>query len=253
MNTASRALAVVVGRGQSKRLPGKALRSLGGHPLIGWTARAAAASGVDTAIVSSDDAEIAATAERYGVQRPYLRPAELAADDTPNDRVLAHAVKWMREHRGVEYEIAVLVQSAAPFVRPEDIDACIANLRDSEASCCFTVTEAPVRPEGMFRVGDDGYAAPVIPGPWTGADRKKHTLPPAYQPNGAVWAVKSAAFLSAGALYCPPFRVVPMARERSVDIDFEYDLAVAEALAGALDIRIAAIPPKPETTKPCNP
>ena len=94
----------------------------------------------------------------------------------------------------------------------------------------------------MFREAPGGEAMPVIKGPWLGPDRRAHPLPPTYQPNGAAWALRADVFLETGAVYMPPFRTVVMAAERSVDIDYEYDLMMAETLAAAFGYTIT--PPK---------
>ena len=81
-------LGLIVGRDGSKRLPGRALRALGGHPLIDWPTRAALASCLDRVMISIDDLDIAAAAENCGAEVPFLRPSELARDNVGNDAVL---------------------------------------------------------------------------------------------------------------------------------------------------------------------
>src|SRR5215210_8743285 len=78
------AIGIVPARGGSKTVPRKNLKLLGGLPLIAHSIISARAAGaLDRLIVSTDDAEIAAVAREYGAEVPFLRPEELAADDTP--------------------------------------------------------------------------------------------------------------------------------------------------------------------------
>ena len=77
-------LGVITARGGSKGIPGKNIKDLCGQPLIAYTIKAAQESGVfDRIILSTDDPKIAEVAKRYGVEVPFMRPAELAQDSTP--------------------------------------------------------------------------------------------------------------------------------------------------------------------------
>ena len=92
-------LGVITARGGSKSIPRKNIKELAGKPLIAYTIEAAKESGVfDRIILSTDDQEIADVAKRYGVEVPFLRPAEFAPDTTPHLSVMQHAVTWLKEH-----------------------------------------------------------------------------------------------------------------------------------------------------------
>ena len=76
-------LAIIPARGGSKRLPRKNILNLAGKPLISWTIEAALGSKyIDRIVVSTDDNEIAVIAKQFGAEVPFLRPNELATDDT---------------------------------------------------------------------------------------------------------------------------------------------------------------------------
>ena len=86
-------LAVIPARGGSKGLPGKNLRSLAGIPLIGHSILLAKmCPQIDRLIVSTESPGIAAVAREYGADVPFVRPVELAQDDTPMWPVLTHAL-----------------------------------------------------------------------------------------------------------------------------------------------------------------
>lgn len=126
-------LAVVPARGGSKGLPGKNIRELAGLPLIGHSLRAAAlVRDVRRCIVSTDSAEIAEVAESLGGDVPFLRPAELAQDDTPMAPVLRHALERMTQE-GEAYDFVLLLDPTSPARRPADISAAIARLQEQEA------------------------------------------------------------------------------------------------------------------------
>src|SRR5512146_45854 len=91
-------LAVIPARGGSKSIPRKNIRSFAGHPLIAYSIAAGlAAETVTRVIVSTDDVEIAAISRRYKAETPFLRPAELSLDNTPDLPVFQHALQWLAE------------------------------------------------------------------------------------------------------------------------------------------------------------
>jgi CMP-N,N'-diacetyllegionaminic acid synthase len=120
-----RVLGVVPARGGSKGLPGKNLRILAGLPLIGHSLRAAAmVPSITRCIVSTDSAEIAAVAEDLGGDVPFLRPAALAADDTPMAPVLRHALAEL-EQAGEPYDYVILLDPTSPAREPAEITAAL--------------------------------------------------------------------------------------------------------------------------------
>lgn len=126
-------LAVIPARGGSKGLPGKNIRELAGLPLIGHSLRAAElVPEVRRCVVSTDSEEIAGVATVLGGEVPFLRPAELAQDDTPMAPVLRHALEWVTQE-GQDPDLVLLLDPTSPARRPEDISAAIARLRDEEA------------------------------------------------------------------------------------------------------------------------
>jgi CMP-N-acetylneuraminic acid synthetase len=80
-------LALIPARAGSKGIPRKNIRELHGKPLIAWTIEAAnSASGIDRVVVTTEDQEIADVSRSWGAQVPFLRPAELARDETPGEQ-----------------------------------------------------------------------------------------------------------------------------------------------------------------------
>src|SRR3989304_4564407 len=89
-----RLLAVIPARGGSKGLPGKNIRPLAGIPLIAHSILLARlCPEIDRLAVSTDSPEIAAVAKQYGADVPFMRPAELARDDSPSWPVVRHALE----------------------------------------------------------------------------------------------------------------------------------------------------------------
>lgn len=227
-------LAVIPARGGSKGIPDKNLRHVGGISLVGRAVRAAlGAAHVTRVLGSTDSATIADEMRAAGAEVPFLRPAELAADDTPDAPVFRHAIEHLAAE-GYQPDIVVNVRPTAPLRTAAHIDGALQVLVDApNAASVKSVCLASEHPYKMWLMGDD-VLEPVLPGMRArfggDPDIARQRLPLVYKSNGAVDAVRVEAFLAGGHFH--PGVVVPfvMDDETSVDIDVEADLVNVEAL-----------------------
>ena len=167
MPAAPRVLALVPARGGSKGLPGKNLRPLAGLPLIGYSLRAAAQiPAITRCIVTTDSTDIADVARELGADVPFLRPAELAADDTPMAPVLRHALAAVEEQEGRAYDVVVLLDPTSPARRPEPISAAVQQLLDTpEWDGVVSVSAPTFHPVWVgVRADERGRLARYFPG-----------------------------------------------------------------------------------------
>ena len=227
------ALAIVPARGGSKGIPRKNLRLLGGHPLIGWSIAAArAAETVGRVIVSTDDPEIAGVAREYGAETPFLRPAELAADDTRDLPVFQHALGWLAEHEGACPEMVVHLRPTSPLRRAVDIDRAVRLLEaDATADAVRSVCRPFQNPYKMWRLGTDGGLAPLLtvdmPEPFNAPHQ---TLPPVYWQTGYIDVARRRTIMAASSM--TGSRLLPLIVDDQswVDIDSLQMLEYAEFL-----------------------
>jgi len=125
-------LGVITARGGSKGVPRKNIRLLGDKPLIAWSIEAAKGSNLLTDfIISTDDEEIERVAKEWGAPVPFRRPADLATDEAKSIPVIQHALQWMKEHEGKEYDAVMILQPTSPFRTAKDIDACMQKMEDT--------------------------------------------------------------------------------------------------------------------------
>jgi CMP-N,N'-diacetyllegionaminic acid synthase len=111
----SSAVALIPARQGSKRVPGKNVRVLNGHPAIAYTIAPAVESGVfDAVMVSTDSEEIAAIARHYGAEVPFLRPAAFAGDTSPDIEWLEHMLTELR-NQGRTWDCFSLLRPTSPF------------------------------------------------------------------------------------------------------------------------------------------
>jgi CMP-N-acetylneuraminic acid synthetase len=220
-------LGIVPARGGSKGLPGKNVRPLAGQPLLAYAARVAKESGVlDRVILSTDSDEIADVGRQAGLEVPFMRPASLAADDTPMAPVLMHAVETLAG-AGWLAEVIVLLQPTSPLRRPEHIRDAVRLLRESGASAVATVVELPrhLSPDYVMKI-DGGRLKPFLPEGQTLTRRQDAR--PAYVRDGTVYACWRTTLERFGNVYGE--RCLPLVLDAadSLSIDTAADWAEAE-------------------------
>jgi N-acylneuraminate cytidylyltransferase len=218
-------LAVIAARGGSKGLPRKNVLDAGGKPLIAWSIEAAHGSRfIDRAILSSEDAQIMEIATKAGCEVPFVRPPELALDDSSIYDVLFHAMDSLDR----QYDYCVLLQATSPLRTSADIDACIKLCLDSGAPACVSVTRSPKHPSLYFDLAADGRLRAHKARPDN--TERRQDLPAAYVLNGAVYVARSPWLRDHGSFIGERTRGHVLPAERSVDVDSALDLTIARAL-----------------------
>jgi CMP-N-acetylneuraminic acid synthetase len=232
-------LGVVTARAGSKGLPGKNTRRLAGKPLIAYTIEAALASGAfDRLILSTDDEEAARIARSLGCDVPFVRPAELSADDTPHLPVMQHAVSWMRDARQYEPEWVMILMPTSPLRQPAHIIESIALAVESGADSVVSVDRIPAHfhPLRTVTVDENGWARLYVGGrPVRERPVRRQGMPNAWVFNGAIYLFRTS--LLAGAepsLYGERVAAYAMEPPFGHNIDDERDWLEAERILSSL-------------------
>jgi len=219
-----RVLGLITARGGSKGVPRKNLYPLDGKPLLEWTVDAAKASRyLDRLVLTSDDPEIIAMALELGCEAPFVRPADLADDEASSVDVAIHAFDQLAE----TYDYLALLQPTSPFRTAEDIDACIHLIGERGAMSCTSVYMASIPPTWIYTLDQDQIMTPIFSNrPET---TRRQVQPQAYCTNGAIFVVDIAWFRQCRCFIDPATIAYVMPAERSIDIDGEIDIQMAEA------------------------
>lgn len=220
-------LGLVPARGGSKGLPGKNTRPLHGRPLLAYSADAAKASGVVSRVVLSTDSEaIAEVGRASGLEVPFLRPADLAADDTPMLPVIEHAVARLAEGGWVA-DIIVLLQPTSPLRTPVHIRRSVEMLIETNADSVVGVVELPrhLSPDYVMRV-DEGRLVPFLP---EGARvTRRQDARVAYVRDGTVYTCWRRTLAEQRSIYGRDCRPMVVPASESLTIDGPDDWADAE-------------------------
>lgn len=195
MSYSGRLLAVIAARGGSKGLPGKNIRPLAGLPLIAHTVEfAKLCPQITRTIVTTDSAEIAAVARAHGADVPFLRPAELAKDETPMWPVIRHALAEA-EKDGSRYDDVLLIDPTTPCRLPEDIKGALDLLAARpEADGIIGVSQPEFNPLWNLWMVKDGWMETVNPD--SGKYTRRQDAPTVYRVNASLY-VWRAAFVRA--------------------------------------------------------
>jgi CMP-N,N'-diacetyllegionaminic acid synthase len=214
-------LALIPARGGSKGIPRKNLAPLGGRPLLAWTIEAALRSrAVTRTVVSTEDDEIAEAARELGAE-VLARPPELAADDTPMQPVIAHALEELGPS-----DVLVLLQPTSPLRRAEHVDEAVDLLLASGADSVVSVVEVPHRYRPGSLMALDGDRLVRLADDHAATRQEK---PLVYARNGpAVLALRPDRIGTD--LYGGDCRPYVMSARESLDVDEPFDLEFAELL-----------------------
>lgn len=228
---------MIPARGGSKGVPRKNLRRVGGVSLVERAVR----TGVEVqdlvhrTVVSTDAPEIARAARKAGGDVPFLRPSRLADDRAPMVPVARHALEFAEAEDGAPVDWVLLLQPTSPLRTRQDVEGAVAAAKQGECDSVISVVRVhAVHPVLMKRV-EDGYLRPFCV-PEREGTRRQDYHPPAYMRNGAVYLVRREVLLN-GSMWGDRIRPYEMPEHRSVCVDSEMDLRLANLLARENDGR----------------
>jgi CMP-N-acetylneuraminic acid synthetase len=213
-------LGVIPARRGSKGIRNKNLQKVLNKPLISYTIEHALTYGeIGRCIVSTDSLRIARVARRYGAEVPFLRPKELAADETGMLAVLKHALTECERSGSPEFDGVVLFDPTSPVRQRKDIRKMIELFRVQRPDLIVAVTQSVRNPYfNMLRIADDGYARTVLKGNFV----RRQDAPRTYDVTNNCWIFSRKAVLRQWRL---PKRTIAYETEGSwIDIDSRSDL-----------------------------
>ena len=221
-------LALIPARGGSKGLPRKNIRPLAGKPLIAWTIDAALQSDCfERIMVNTDDPEIASIASQFGAEIPFLRPPELATDESKGIDMIYHTMYWF-EARGKQFDLLVLLQPTSPLRSGSDIRAALNLLGEKDAGSIVSVCKCEHSPLWMNTLGDDLSMKNFLPREAVNVNRQE--LRQFYRLNGAIYIAEWQYLKENNGFFGAQTYAYIMPQERSVDIDSQLDLDFVELL-----------------------
>jgi CMP-N,N'-diacetyllegionaminic acid synthase len=237
-------VATIPARSGSKRVPGKNVRALGGHPLIAYAITSALQSGVfSRVIVSTDDAGVAVIAEHYGAEIPFLRPAEYAGDRSPD-------IEWVRytlgrlADEGRRPDAFALLRPTSPFRKAETIRRAWREFAEESGADSLRAVEPCGQHPGKMWVVRGRRLLPILP--YLNGDTPWHSsqyaaLPQIYVQNASLEIAWTRVALEGGSIAGET--IVPFLTEgyEGFDINGPLEWRLAEELVSSGEASLPSI------------
>lgn len=221
-------LVIIPARGGSKGIPRKNIKELNGKPLIAYTIEEAKKSQyIDRIVISTEDEEIAAVSKKFGAEIPYLRPKELAQDNSPTVDCVIHMLNWLQQNEEYVPDYICLLQCTSPLRTFKDIDGTIEKMINTGMDGAVSICEAEINPywtnifdgNKLKNFIDEGKK--II---------RRQDLPKIYNINGSIYVIKIEPLLRKKTFEVENITGYIMNNENSIDIDNEIDFKFAELL-----------------------
>jgi len=222
-------VAAICARGGSKGVVKKNLRILAGKPLIAHTIEQALDCGVfSRVVVSTDDPEIAAVAREFGAEAPFLRPAELARDDSPKWPVFRHLIESLEKMYGLKIDILADLDTGTPLRNYSDIQGSVNALTESDADVVITAYSAERNPY-FNMVEQDGDYVKIVKSAG-GVITRRQDAPAVYSLTPSVFAMRRDFIMRSSHWSEGRVKIYEVPRERAIDIDSNFDFLLVEFL-----------------------
>ena len=214
-------LILIPARGGSKGIPRKNLALIGGIPLIAFTIKATLGASLPGRIcLSTDDEEIRALGLQFNIEAPFLRPRELAQDDSSSISVVRHALDWYEGNADFHPTTVMLLQPTCPFRSAASISAAYRAFWNAKADSLIAVNTVSEHPCEYVMATDTGFRFVLEPPEKPG----RQNFPEVFFINGAIYITKVSFFRNTEALFDKNAQLYEIPQHESIDIDTPRDL-----------------------------
>ena len=245
-------VALIPARAGSKRVPDKNIRRLADHPLIAYSIAAALQSKIFKAvIVSTDSDRYADIARHYGAEVPFLRPAKIAGDTSPDIDWVAYTLDRLRKD-GQEFDCFSILRPTSPFRLPGTIQRAWDEFLAQEGVDSLRAVEKCQQHPGKMWIVRGNRMMPLLSmGP---AEQPWHSsqypsLPEVYVQNASLEIAKTRVVFKgktiAGNVLMPFFTK----NYEGFDVNSDYDWNLAENLVKIAQAKLPAISQSPYVRK----
>lgn len=229
----SKILGIIPARSGSKRIKKKNTNHLCGKPLISWTIKSAMGSKkINDLIVSTDDEDIASISKSFGAEVPFLRPKNLANDDTSSFAVVRHTIKELiKQNRNYEY--IILLQPTSPLRQTKHINQSIKLLHEKKANAIISLSKSSSNPLWSNTIPKSHSLKNFLKK--DSLSKRSQEFPDFYSLNGAIFIAKIDELLKKKNFFLiDKTYAYIMNQKYSIDIDTMEDFFIAEAVMSKL-------------------
>ena len=220
-------LVVIPARGNSKGLLNKNIKLLNGKPLIYYTIEAARDVFKDFQIcVSTDSKKIKSVVEKTGLTIPFLRPSNLAEDNSSQREVILHAIEYYEKEKDFEIDYIVLLQPTSPLRSSRDIINAL-KLYSKNIDMIASVKETTSNPYYvLFEEDKKKFLKKVKKSNFV----TRQSCPKVWELNGAIYIINKKSIVNSEMNKFKKKKKYVMNNYSSIDIDNILDFKIAELL-----------------------
>lgn len=226
-------LGLIPARGGSRGIPRKNIIPVAGKPLIAYTIEEAIKSRyIDRVIVSTDDEEIAEISKKYDAEVPFMRPKELAGDDTPDLPVFIHTLKWLKDNQDYIPNLIVHLRPTSPLRKVEHIDEAIKILKSNKNADSIRGVCIPYQTPFKMWMIKGRYMKPLLKFKKIKElyNTPRQLLPPVYWQNGHIEVTRYETIMKKHSMTGDKILPYIMDPEYSIDIDSELNIKLTEII-----------------------
>ena len=231
MNKKLKTIAIIPARSGSKGLPGKNVKLLLGKPLISWTIESALASkNVDLVMVSTDSEEIASISLDSGAEVPFLRPLDLASDNSTTFSVVEHAINFYSNEKRINFDLVALLEPTSPIRENKDIDNMIKKLSENyeDKDAIVSLGEVATHPALLKTIDQYNSVVPYNTNDFNNARRQDQKK--VYFPYGVGYISKVKVLLEEKTFYPKRTLGYVIERHQNYEVDDIYDFICIEEI-----------------------
>ena len=218
-------IAIIPARAGSKRISGKNIKNFFGKPIIAHSIEIAHKTKLfDKIIVSTENKKIASIAKKNNAEVPYIRPVKLAGDRVGTDKVIAHAIKWLKAE-GLNIKAACCIYPTAVFVKSEDIVKAYKKMVNGNWDYVFSAASFQSTVFRSFVKLKNNGVKMLFPGK---ENSRTQDLKKTYHDAGQFYWGKPEVWLKLKAVFSPSSTFINIPRWRAHDIDTVEDWQQAE-------------------------
>lgn len=243
-------VALIPARAGSKRVPGKNIKRLAGHPMIAYAIASALDSGVfDRVLVSTDSEKIADIARYYGADVPFLRPAEISGDRSPDIEFVERVLNELKDG-GKAYDCFSILRPTSPFRKAETIRRAWKEFLAEEGVDSLRAVEKCRQHPAKMWVVRRHRMMPLIPfgpveQPWHSSQYP--TLPEIYVQNASLEIAWSRVVYEGRTIAGEVLMPFLTQGDEGIDVNDKYDWMIAEQMIASGE---AALPPVSQNPYP---
>ena len=220
-------IVLICARGGSKGVPNKNIRPLQGLSLLERSIKIAKElKNISRIIVSTDSKKIADLATKTGAEVPFIRPKNLALDDSPEWLVWRHAIEFLNKEKE-RFDGLIVIPPTAPLRKSSDVERCVQYYEDNKFEIIITVTDSYRNPYfNMVKIDKNGFTSTVIQN--NNIIHRRQDSPKVYDMTTVAYVVNPNYVINNDGIFSGNVGSIKIPIERSLDIDTMFDFHLAE-------------------------